>query len=256
MKQLFKQVDYDKISDDLCVLGYNTVLRFNVVLSRATQDGKRYHYHHEYEYSSNKYIDTKNLITIRRQFDFYLSIENLRQNEFGQKEFIMIRIQDILYVREQLQNAVKWFRSSEYSNLYGMKDNMTILLRNVEPIYIFGLAGDKFIGLEPSVISYEEGKSFSALRMYLSSKDNYIDMTIDKFMGLVYLIESINMYESAQLLINYLQRPEYGTNLHSFGSNNKNVNDIEDGYIDTKVENRRIENNKKQKSFFDRMDEL
>lgn len=256
MKPLFKQADYDKISDDLCMLGFNTVLRFNVVLSKGTQEGKRYHYHHEYEYNTNKYIDTKSLITIRRQFDFYLSIENFRQNEFGQKEFIMIRIQDILYVREQLQNAIKWFRSSKYSNLYGMKDNKTILLRSVEPIHILGLAGDKYISLEPSVISYEEGKSFSALRMYLSSKENYIDMSIDKFMGFVYLIESINMYESAQLLLNYLQRPEYGTNLHSFSSG-KNISDIEEeGYIDTKVNNRKIENNKRQKSFFDKMNEL
>lgn len=255
MKDLFRQVDYDKISDDLCMLGFNTVLRFNVILSKSTQDGKRYHFHHEYEYDTNKYTDTKNLITIRRQFDYYLSIENFRQNEFGQKEFIMIRIQDILYVREQLKKATEWFRSSEYANLYGMKGNMTILLRTVEPIHILGLAGDKYISLEPCVISYEEGKSISGIRMFLSSNNNYIDMSVDKFMGVVYLIDSINMYESAQLLINYLQRPEYGTNLHSFG-NNKNVSEVEEGCIEVKTESRRIENNKKQKSFFDKMDSL
>lgn len=256
MKDLFRQVDYDKISDDLCILGFNTVLRFNVILSKASQDGKRYHFHHEYEYNTNKYIDKKSLITIRRQFDFYISIENLRQNEFGQKEFIMIRIQDILYVREQLKKATEWFRSTEFANLYGMKGNTTILLRTVEPIHILGLASDKYLSLEPCVISYEEGKSISGIRIYLSSKNNFIDMTVDKFMGFVYLIESINMYESAQLLLNYLQRPEYGTNLYSFESVRNGEITEEEGYIDMKTENRKIEDKKKQKSFFDKMDSL
>lgn len=254
LKDLFKQVNYDKISDDLCLLGFNTVLRFNVVLSKATQEGKRYHYHQEYEYNSNKYIDTNKLITMRRQFDFYMSIENLRQNEFGIKEFIMIRIQDIMYVREQLHNAVRWFRDRKFSNLFAMKDNKHIMLGNVEPIYIDGLANDKYLKLEPIVLTYNEMTN-TGVRLYLSAPDNYIDISLDKFMGVIYLIDSINMYESAQLLLNYLQRPELGTNLHSF-DNKSRVTEIDEnaGFVEMKNNKREIGNNKKQKSFFDRLE--
>lgn len=253
MNDLFKQINYDKISDDLCFLGYNTVFRFNVVLSKASQDGKRNHFHQEYEYNSNKYIDTNKLITMRRQFDFYLTIENLRQNDFGVKEFIMIRTQDILFVREQLHEASRWFRDVQYENLFARKDNKTILLGNVQPIYINGLASDKYIKLEPTILNYDE-TSAPGLRMYLSSPDNYVDMTLDRLMGFIYLINSINMYESAQLLLNYLQRPELGTNLHTFDNRN-NVPDIDEeaGFVEMKSENRII-GGSKRKSFFDKMD--
>lgn len=254
MKDLFKQLSYDKISDDLCLLGYNTVLRFNVGLSKPTQEGKRYHYHQEYEYSTNKYIDTNKLMTIRRQFDFYMSIENLRQNDSGIKEYIMIRIQDIIYVRQMLNLATKWF--TEYDDLFAVKDNKTILLGNVNPIFIDGLASGKYLKLEPTVITYNNDSTTSGIRMYLSAPDNYVDMSIDRFMGLVYLIDSINMYESAQLLLNYLQRPEFGTNLYSFDNRKDPDIDEEAGFVDTKSTSRKIGDKKKQKSFFDKMDNI
>ena len=63
------------------------------------------------------------------------------------------------------------------------------------------------------------------------------------------------MYQSAQLLLNYIQRPELGTN--SFNMNNSKGDDIiDDGYIETKNNTRKINNNKKQKSFFEQIDEL
>lgn len=254
MKDLFQTI-YDKISDDLCILGYNAVLRFNVNLSRATQEGKRYHYHQEYEYNSNKYIDTNRLATIRRQFDYYLSIENLRAVDNNMRESIMIRVQDILYVREQLKEATRWVRGDkQYENLFVKKGNKMIILGNVPYIYISGLAGEKWLKLEPCVMTYNE-VYYPGIRMFLSSQDNFVDMNIDKFMGLVYLIDTINMYESAQLLINYLQRPQFGTNIHTF--DNK-VPDIEEdiGYMETKIKDRKIGVDRKQKSFFDKIDEL
>lgn len=254
MKDLFKQVNYDKISDDLCILGFNAILRFNVVLSKPTAEGKRYHYHQEYEYNSNKYIDTNKLITLRRQFDFYMTIENIKQNDFGVKESIMIRIQDILYVREQLHNTVKWFRDRQYANLFAMKDNKHIMLGSVEPIYIEALAANKYLKLEPIIISINDTTAIG-VRMYLSAPDNFVDITLDRFMGFIYLIDSINMYESAQLLLNYLQRPELGTNLHSFDNKNR-MPDIDEnaGYVEMKDKKREIGNNKKQKSFFDKLE--
>lgn len=247
-------LQYEKITDDLCILGVNTVLRFNVSLSNKTQDGNKKLFHSEFEYrAGSKYTNLNTICSIRRTFDYFLSIENLRVNQEGIKEFIMIRIQDILYVREQFELATKWFRDSKYENLFAMSKGKLVMLGRVEPIKILGLAMGKSLMLEPVVITYDDNNQTTGIRLYLSSKDNYVDMSVDKFMGVVYLISSINMYESAQLILNYIQRPELGTNNYNM-SNSKGQEIVEDGYIETKNNTRKIDN--KQKSFFEQIDEL
>lgn len=248
MKNIF---NYEKITDDLCIIGINAILRFNVSLGNKTIDGKKRIFHSEFEYKSDKYINMNSCSSIRRTFDYFLSIENMRVTEKGIKEFIMIRIQDILYVREQFELATKWFRDSKYENLFAMSKGKLVMLGKVEPIKILGLPMGKSLMMEPIIISFDDNNQTTGVRLYLSSLDNYVDITVDKFMGIVYLLCSINMYESAQLLLNYIQRPELGTN--SFNMSSESFDD--DGYTETNV-NRKIGDNKKQKSFFEKMDNL
>ena len=248
---------YEKISDDLCILGVNTILRFNVSLANKNQEGKKRLFHSEFEYRSDKYIDMNSACSIRRTFDYFLSIENMRNTDQGIKEFIMIRIQDILYVREQFQLATRWFRDAKYENLFANSKGKLVMLGRVEPIKILGLAMGKSLMIEPIVINYDETNQTTGVRLYLSSLENYVDMSVDKFMGMVYLLSSINMYESAQILLNYLQRPELGTN--SFNMNNRPDDYEADGYIEDKNGKnitRKINNSKRQKSFFEKVDEL
>lgn len=234
-------IDYEKISDDLYFLGQNVLLRFNVQLAKKSDDGRRFHYHKEYEYNSNKYIDKSNLVSIRRSFDYYLSLERT----VGDRESIMIRAQDMIILRGKINQATKWYFNN---NLYAVKKDKLIMLGKQEPIKITNLAGSKWIMLEPTILQYENQYT-PGLRLYLSSESNYIDISVDKFMGLVYLIDSINMYESAQLLLNYLQRPQFGTNLYSF------ENEIsKEKEPDVKAKNRTIQ--KSNKSYFDKLDEL
>lgn len=245
-------LQYEKITDDLCILGVNTILRFNVSLASKTQDGQKKLFHSEFEYRADKYTNLNRVCSIRRTFDYYLSIENLRVNDNGVKEFIMIRIQDILYVREQFELATKWFRDAKYENLFARSKGRLVMLGTVEPIKILGLAMDKSLMLEPIIINYDETNQTTGVRLYLSSRDNYVDMSIDKFMGVVYLLSSINMYESAQILLNYIQRPELGSNSFSLGNRGEEI--VEDGYVESRNNNRKI--NQKQKSFFEKMEEL
>lgn len=246
-------IDYEKITDDLCQLGYNAILRFNVSLASKLQDGTRRHFHSEFSYRGDKYTNQNISRSIRRHFDYFLSIENTKMNDNGVKEFIMIRIQDILYVREQFEKAVKWFRGEEFSNLFARSKDKLVMLGKVEPISILGLSMDKSLLLEPVILTYEDHQT-TGIRLYLASKDNYVDMTVDKFMGVVYLLSSINMYESAQLLLNYLQRPELGTGVFTFNKNQDEVDEYGGGI--NNVSARKIAPNKTKKSFFDKVDEL
>lgn len=246
---------YDKIVDDITLLGYNVILRFNVILSKPLKDGKRYHFHQEYEYDSNKYIDNNRLVTLRRNFDYYLSIENIRENENGIKEFIQIRPKDMIGLLANLHRVSEWFNMNDVF-AYN-KENKLILYKHQNPIIIY-LSMDKYIKFEPIIVKYTNIEKIG-VRLYLSSEEHYADIDVDKFMEFMYFMNTFNMYQSAQLMINYLGMPDYGTNRHSFDYVNNYVTDEENnGFVSAPNNNRKIETNvkKKQKSFFDKIDEL
>lgn len=248
---------YEKITDDVYDIGFNVKLRFNVALAKKQADGTRYHYHQEYKYSTNKYIDTNSVITMRRSFDFYLSIENLKEIDNIPKEFIMIRVQDIMNVQMQFRNATNWFNGDMFPNLFAYDENKKLrMLGKPKDIIIRNLALDKFIILQPVIIRYDDTNETMGVRMYLNSYSNFVDINIDRFMGLVYLLNTINMYQSAQLLVNYLQRPDLGEGLHQYNSFNDIPEQIEDGKVETNIKGRTVTSKSAQKSFFDKIGEL
>lgn len=250
----FVHEQYEKISDDVYYIGNNTVLRFNVLLAHRSEDGTRYPYHKEYEYTSDKYSNVNyNLVTIRRNFDYFLSIENIKKID-NDKEYIMIRIEDMYYVLNQFNMAYRWFTDPSYKNLFVYDKNKKMIIFNrPESIYISNLAMDKYIILDPIVIDYSNGEQQRGIRLTLSNKSNYIDISIPKFEGLLYTLSTFNMYECALGAINYLQRPEFGTNCYSFNS----ITDVSNtGYVEGGGNGRQIKSNARSKSFFDKIDSL
>lgn len=241
---------YEKLVDDIYFLGNAVVLRMNVILAKKLEDGRRYYYHNEFLYTTNKYIDTNQIVTMRRSFDYFLTIENNKYID-GEKESIMIRVQDILFVRNLLSIVYAWFTTERFRNLFAYSKGKLVLVDRVDPVVIDGLPLEKCLIFEPTVVTYND-KEFEGVRMYLNSKSNYVDMSVDKFMGLYYILNTIDLYQSAQLLLNYHGRPQMGTHITIF-----NDNDVVDdfGYTDIK-QNRQLPNKQKQKSFFDKIDDL
>lgn len=212
---------YDKISDDIYLLGKNVILRFNINLSKDINNNRVY-FHKEFQYPS-KYNNNSSLITIRRNFDFYFTIENIYKDEdTGIKEFIRLGITEIMLVQQKLYEVLKWFTDKQFETLYARKGKDLIMLGRADNIKIANLPMDKYLIFEAIVCIYETN-SFPGVRLYLSSSTNYIDMSVDKFMGFYYLLTNINMYESAQLMINYLERPDNGTNITTYKGNNDNI---------------------------------
>ena len=216
---------YDKISDDVYQISYNIILRFNVNLSRTSETYGRQFYHKEFEY------ETKNsnypVMSIKRSFDYYLSIENVKVNETtNTKEFIRIGVEEIMLLRQILNQAAEWFTSREYKDLYVIHNNQLIVTSKIEPLVIDHLPMDKYIAIEPwtCIISEEQ---IPGVRLYLSDKNNYADIPINKFMGFVYTINGINMYQSAQLMLSYIGRPEFGFNMTSYVKDNINTSSEE-----------------------------
>ena len=89
---------------------------------------------------------------------------------------------------------------------------------SVNSIKLTGLMFDKYLEFEPSILEFENGEQMIGVRIYINSDANSIFMEISRFLGFKDFIENFNMYQSAQLMLNYLQRPEYGTNLYDIES--------------------------------------
>ena len=214
-KELIEPMEYfkvDKISDDVYVIGTNIILKFNVSLSKVS-NGKRYHFHKEYEYATKGVPDQPTLVTIKRSFDYYLSIESINKDTNGSKLFIRIGPQEFMLVKQGLEAAISWFTDTKYSNLFAINKGELILTSPIPDFKIGNLPMGKYIHLMPIVI--DRGISASdkepGIRLVLGDPSIFVDITLDRMMGIYYTFTSFNMYQSATLLLNYLQRPEFGT---------------------------------------------
>ena len=236
-------IDYDKISDDLCWLGNKCIVRMVVRLANKNKEGNRNHFHKEFKYSTS-YNDKREAITIRRSFDYYISIDNLET-----KDSIMITTRDILLLRMQINEVFKWF----YDKTFAIKNKKMIILEKKNPIYVEGLVGQKYLMFEPIVYIDMEEKQSKGVRITLSDPNVFADVPVHVFAGFMYLINSIDMYSAAQNLINYIGHPDFGTNLFTFEksefvSGEQNVNNV--------IKERTIEKKKPQKSYFDSLDDM
>ena len=197
---------YDKISDDVYTIGPNVILRFNVSLSKISMDNKRYHFYKEFEYNTRAQgIDS--LVTVKRTFDYYLSIENVQKDrETDDKAFIRIGVYDIYKLKGQLDTVISWFTDKKYKNLY-VKDKGKLILTNPIPdSTVGGYPQNKYLRFYPTILDKGEGidKLQPGVLLELSSVNNCIAMTFERFMGLYYTISNFNMYLAAQNLVGYL----------------------------------------------------
>jgi hypothetical protein len=67
-------------------------------------------------------------------------------------------------------------------------------------------------------------------------------------------MNTLNMYQCALSIVNYLQRPSFGTNMVTFDNQSNRTNNFE-GEVYSKG-SRTIEPAKQQRSFFSKVDKL
>lgn len=251
---LMEQFKYEKLTDDLYYFGNYIVLRFNIDLGRKDKDGFRVPYHSEFNYKTSKYPNVKTLTTLRRSFDYYLTLENTRHID-GVKEYVQIRLQDMILLRMILDNVFDWFYGKDYKGLFKKEADNKIHIKQIVEETLDGLVMDKYIRFEPIVLVNNERED-TGVRLYLSSESNFVDMTIEKLAGFKYLIDSINMYESAQIMLNYIPQVPYGTNAIVFEDDY--IPEEQEGAVISKVNNRTIPSTVKNnsKSFFAKIDEI
>lgn len=236
-------LDYDKISDLMMYLGLNTSLNFNVNLSKKGQNGERYHFHKEYIYPS-KYSDYGKVISIKRSFSYYLTIDKREP-----RQSIMIRIQDLIILRSILSGVSSWFTD----DTFGIKNNVLVIHKAKKPMMVNNLAENKYLQFNPIVMTSENTSiQQQGIRITLGDPNIYTDIGIDTFFGFKELIDRMDMFGYAQNMINYLGHPEFGTNSYEFDNNNYIPDEPQQEKSITKAKSRQIPSLEKKKSFFDR----
>lgn len=215
-KELIEPMEFfkvDKISDDIYAIAPNIILKFNVSLSKIS-NGKRYHFHKEYEYPTKNVQDCSSLVTIKRSFDYYLSIENQQKDGNGNKLFIRIGAQEYFMIKNGLETVISWFNDSKYKNLY-MSDRGKLILTSPIPTHrISGLPMQKYIEFSPTIIDrgIANADKTPGIMIEFGDSSSVVSITLDKLMGWYYIISCFNMYQAALTMVNYLERPEFGTN--------------------------------------------
>lgn len=239
-------IDYDKLSDDVLYLGNKLTLRMNVSLSRKQEPDNRYFFHKEYSYGS--LYSKRKLISIKRSYDYYLSFD-----KSDLRNIVIIRPQDMIVLQRALERAVLWFEDKEHNAFY--VKNKKLIVKKQKPIVVEGLAMDGYIEFQPIVLLTEnDNKQSPGIRLTLGREDCFSDITVDKFYGLVYTISTFRLYEAAQNLLNYLGRPEFGTNLYEMEDNTPPVTEDEEKM--TGAKNNRMIPTTRPRSFFDKINDM
>ena len=198
--------DYKKISDKIMKLSDEYVLKFVTELHYMNKNGQT-NYHNEYGYIS----DNKYGITINRDFNSYLSIESIKKSE-GQKVQIRIGIKEIGIFKLKLKKVMEWFTSKQHENLFVVKDGRMTMLGKVPPVIAMAMFNN-YIEFDAAVAKDQQTEQwYHGVRIYLGSDSISFFMPIATLIVFVDFINSFNLYQSAQLHLNYISRPTNGTN--------------------------------------------
>lgn len=215
MKDLIEPMEFfkiDKISDDVYAIGPNIILKFNVSLSKIS-DGTRYHYHREYEYPAKGLKDTTSLVSIKRSFDYYLSIENIQKDSNGNKLFIRIGLSEQVLLKKGLEIATSWFTSESFNKLFALDKGKIVMLPPIPEYTISNLPMNRVIHITPTIIDRGIANADKEPGVFIRFDENTsVSINLERLFGFYNAISSMNLYQSAIELINYIQRPEFGTN--------------------------------------------
>lgn len=214
---------YERINDLIYMLTPRAKVYMSVVLcTRNKETGMKFPYHQEYDY--NKGGET--VITIKREAipSLLFRISNEGSNNID----IMIGTQQFDRFYYLLNSCKKWFDGT--TQVFIKRDNKLFIARDNpdrKPVVISELYDNRWISLEPIVIMEENDLSSPGIRMCFNNQIS-IDISVDRFYGLVHVFTGFNMYMAMSMLLNYVNTCTPGTNITHFGtaSNEGDVNGV------------------------------
>lgn len=163
----------------------------NVALFNAELNS---YFYNEYEYF---YPQASSLVTsIKRDYKYYLSLEKVTKDK--NKIIAMINIADMTNFISVLNKVADLFNKSE---MFAISKGKLVFINRPDPIILTTTYG-KVISFQPTIITYDE-KNIMGVQIEFDS--DVSNVTLDSFMGLIYLMKNFDLYTAAQGLANYVK---------------------------------------------------
>ena len=202
-------IKFEKISDDIVHLGKSFVVRINVNLAKSF-NGNRYFFYKEYEYSLGGY----KRVSIKKSFDYYLSIEDAFKPKDRDKVFIRLGTGDYYAFINMLHKVIDWFTDSKFKKLYANNKGVLVIAAPTVPQErLENLPMGLNLTMNPTVIdtgntfipgiavTVDDGKEFNVSTT----------MSIDNLFSVYGSLLNYNMFLSAQIMLASMGIP-LGTN--------------------------------------------
>lgn len=214
---------YTKIQDKLMLIGNNAILNMNCILyNNSEKYGRRYYY------KETQYFDKSGLPVrkITREYDAYLSIENLKPNEKNYKEFISIRGRDIEYFNMMIRPYIISILQNENNMFFEEREKDRWYCNNDKAIS-FDI-GTKVIIMKPEVSVLSETYTIPSIALYLNSLDNKNTLYLNQIYDFLYILGNINLYQYASSMLSYLERPPMGYNMYDMTNKQMDMEQVEE----------------------------
>lgn len=181
-------------------------------------------YHREFLYPSDKYSNFNSLISMKRHFRYNLCINILGKD--AAKYDILLN--DMLIFIKIINMGYKWLSDEKYKKLYIYNNNGKITINRSLADDIEARLSYITIKLYPNVCTDMNGDDVEGISMLINGIDT-IHITSMNYMGLLYILKTLDLFTAAQNLVNYHGRPQYGENMYSF--DNTNIYDEQDSFV-------------------------
>ena len=207
-----------KITSSLLWLNFETILKMNVVMVKY-RNNKELHYYKEVSYPRGNSSDRN--LNVSLDYDYYLSIESV--NRIGKKRkniYVQIRIQDILLFRDIVMDVYKTVRE-HFEDIYQINSDgiITGMKRNNDVLGgMYNLAMGNSIIFKPDITERSNDSLMEAIRFMFPKEKEYTVVDMNKFCAFVEIIHKLNLPMYAQELVNYVGKPELGTNRYEMKS--------------------------------------
>jgi hypothetical protein len=150
---------------------------------------------------------------IRRRYSYHFNITK-NKTETTDRTQVVLYLNDFIMFIKLLNMAMVWFDGPDFNNIFKKdKEGGYKVVTAVPPLQM-EVYGNNFVGLEP-IISFNK----PGVRLYIGSSNVYTDISIERFVELHYIVNKFDPINHSAMMMNYIQRPEFGYNMTSFGNN-------------------------------------
>ena len=206
---------FSKIQDQLLYLGnpkYNSaILSVVVSLMSTNYQGDVNYFYHEIVYPSSKMntITTK----VKRTFNTYLALENVKPLNDNYKEYIVIKGRDLEILRAVFVPYVEAVFGSQFNQIFKYNAQNKLMIDTFKPRAVNDIGGSKYIQFAPGMFFNSQEDEFQpGLELTLNNPANMVVISVSQAFELIYIIRTLDLYTYGANMVNFIGRPPIGTN--------------------------------------------